>query len=223
MTPTDSLATRIAVLLRRIRGTVGSITVETGPYFYQLASYDMAGQLLIETVSNEFLDEDAKLDPGAQDRLAKLGLSPPDDVSPNWSIRLERATDGQIEDVARAVATALIEVYGVAPFRVAAPLRHLREGRDSSFHLDVRLRDDGAIEFEAQDLGPVTALVSDDGEYEYWRVIDAEHVPDLLELLGAGPGDDVVDLLARDWSGPASFDLEALLRDAPFPVKLTTW
>ena len=34
------------------------------------------------------------------------------------------------------------------------------------------------------------------------------------------PGDDVIELLAKNWSGPASFELEAALDTAPFQVGL---
>ncbi len=37
------------------------------------------------------------------------------------------------------------------------------------------------------------------------------------------PGDDVLDLLARDWTGLRSFDLEAPLRDAPFALRFFSY
>ena len=57
-------------------------------------------------------------------------------------------------------------------------------------------------------------------EYEYWRTIAAEYVPQLVWLLGGEPGEHVIELLARRWSGGRSFDLERVLRDAPFPIRL---
>ncbi len=43
---------------------------------------------------------------------------------------------------------------------------------------------------------------------------------DFTGWLGGQPGDDVIDLLDRDWSGPASFNLERALHDPPFPIQL---
>ena len=43
------------------------------------------------------------------------------------------------------------------------------------------------------------------------------------EVLGGGPGDDVLDLLARDRTGARSWALEARLRDGGIPVGGRTW
>lgn len=109
------------------------------------------------------------------------------------------------------------------PGRRHAQLRHLRDDQGNTFSLDVRLLEDGSVEFAGQDLGPITAPVSADGEYEYWRTVESLYVPHLVALLGGEPDEPVVDLLARDWSGERSFDLEDLLRQAPFPVRLVTY
>ena len=44
-----------------------------------------------------------------------------------------------------------------------------------------------------------------------------EHLQALLGALGAEPGSNVLDVLARAWTGPASHDLEALLRSEAVP------
>lgn len=77
---------------------------------------------------------------------------------------------------------------------------------------------DGSLQLEAQDLGGPAFGLSPDGEYEYWRTIAPEHLPTLIELLGGSPGEDILALLARAWTGERSFDLEAQLRQAPFPI-----
>ena len=86
-----------------------------------------------------------------------------------------------------------------------------------------RVEDDGSLHLDAQDLGLPPGLMSDDGEYEYFRTIAPEDIPALIELLDGRPGEDVLDLLARDWSGDRSFGLEALLTQAPFSVQLVTY
>ena len=102
-------------------------------------------------------------------------------------------------------------------------LRDLR--LDNGLHtvLQASLTADGSLQLAAQDLGGPAYLMNPDGEYEYWRTIAPEHLPDLIELLGGHPGDDVLDLLALDWTDERSFDLEALLREAPFPIRFFSY
>jgi hypothetical protein len=103
----------------------------------------------------------------------------------------------------------------------------LRSEHDGSDHryLDAWLDDAGNVHIDGQDLGPATAMVSDDGEYEWHRTIAARHRPRLVELLGGDPDEDLLDKLERHWSGPRSYDLEALLRanTETIPSQLFTW
>ncbi|MDQ1370919.1 MAG: hypothetical protein QOF20_3272 [Acidimicrobiaceae bacterium] len=96
------------------------------------------------------------------------------------------------------------------------------DGGDRRF-LDAFFDDDGDLRIDGQDLGPATAIVSGDGEYEWGRTIAAADVPRLLEELGGQQGEDVLDLLQRNWSGARSYDLEKLLRETTIPVSLWTW
>lgn len=221
MNPIDLLTAAISVRLRTLRDTGEGASVQVGGYYYQLESFGK-GLLLVETVANEFLPDHLRLDAAAEQHLEELGLRRPEADWPNWALRLEDPTDANLNAAARSVATALVEVYGVASGRRAAQLRNVRDDQGNTFALDVRLLDDESVEFAAQDLGPITAKVSDDGEYEYWRTIAAEHVPQLVWLLGGEPGEHVIELLARHWSGARSFDLEHVLRQAPFPIQLST-
>jgi len=74
------------------------------------------------------------------------------------------------------------------------------------------------LHIDGQDLGPSTAPVSDDGEYEYYQTVAAADIPALLHLLGADASEDIVDVLERHWSGRASYDLEDKLQESGIPV-----
>ena len=102
-------------------------------------------------------------------------------------------------------------------------LRDLRFDNGLHTVLEASLTADGSLQLAAQDLGGPAFLMNPDGEYEYWRTIAPEHLPALIELLGGDPGADVLTLLPRDWTGQRSFDLEALLRDAPFPIRFFSY
>ncbi len=102
-------------------------------------------------------------------------------------------------------------------------LRDLRLDDGLHSFLEASLTADGSLQLEAQDLGGTAYLMNSDGEYEYWRIIAPAHLPALIALLGGEPGDDILELLARDWTGLRSFDLEALLRDAPFPLRFFSY
>lgn len=101
----------------------------------------------------------------------------------------------------------------------------LREEHAGADHRWLGASVDGAgnLHIDGQDLGPSTAMVSSDGEYEWFETIAAADVPRLVGALGGAPGDDVLDLLARDWTGLRSYDFERLLRQSGIPVALFTW
>jgi hypothetical protein len=101
-------------------------------------------------------------------------------------------------------------------------LRAEVDGSNSRF-LSATLDDAGALLIEGQDLGPATAIVSDDGEYEWRRTIRAEHVPALLALLDASVDANVLDVLEHHWTGARSSELERRIREADFPVETWTW
>ena len=69
-------------------------------------------------------------------------------------------------------------------------LRDERSGPDSR-HLSAYLDDDGDLHIDGHDLGPGTAPVSNDGEYEWHEKISADDLPRLLVLLGA-PADALI-------------------------------
>lgn len=81
----------------------------------------------------------------------------------------------------------------------------------------------GDLHIDGQDLGPATAFVSDDGEYEWERTIAAVDVPRLIDLLGGEREVDILDLLEQRYTGDRSYELEKLLRESDVPSRLTTW
>jgi hypothetical protein len=115
---------------------------------------------------------------------------------------------------------------GSGPADPTEPMISLRdEKRADGSHLSLRAYLDtaGRLHIDGQDLGPVTENVSGDGEYEDFRMIAKKDVPRLVELLGGKPGDDILELLARDWTGGKSYELERVLREGPIEVEFGTW
>ena len=106
--------------------------------------------------------------------------------------------------------------------RRTVTLRQERDGRDVRW-LGAYVDGAGALHVDGQDLGPGTAMVSSDGEYEWFMTVAATDVDRLVALLGGQPGDDVLVLLERDWTGSRSYDFERLLRESGIPVNLFTW
>jgi len=101
-------------------------------------------------------------------------------------------------------------------------LRRERDGPDSRY-LWAYLDEQGNLHIDGQDLGPSTAPVSDDGEYEWFKTIRAEDVPKVAMLLGGGTGDEVLDLLEARYTGEGSYELEKRLRESDIKVELGRW
>lgn len=97
-------------------------------------------------------------------------------------------------------------------------LRNEWDGRDRR-RLSAYLDDEGSLHIDRQDLGPGTAIVSADGEYEWFHTVHAEHVPRLVELLGGDAGSDVLDMLEARYCGEGSYALERILRESEIPVQ----
>jgi hypothetical protein len=97
-------------------------------------------------------------------------------------------------------------------------LRNEDTGRDRRF-LDAFLDAEGDLHIDGQDLGPATAPVSPDGEYEWFSTVRSEHVSQLVELLGGDAGADILDLLEKHYTGAGSYELERILRDDDVPVE----
>jgi hypothetical protein len=83
-------------------------------------------------------------------------------------------------------------------------------------HLRARLHPDGTLTVEGHDLGPGTAPVSGDGEYEWVHTYEAAVVPDFLSALGGSTGEDPAVVLAR-YTGAKSHELERIARECGVP------
>lgn len=97
-------------------------------------------------------------------------------------------------------------------------LRQERDGADHR-HLWAYVDDEGNLHIDGQDLGPGTAPVSDDGEYEWFKTIKAKDVPKVVALLGGDAGDDVLELLEARYTGAGSYELEKRLRDSDIEIE----
>ena len=101
-------------------------------------------------------------------------------------------------------------------------LREERTGPNQRF-LCAYVDADGALHIDGQDLGPATAPPSHDGEYEWFDTIQPEHLPRLIELLGGEPGADILDLLAKRYTGAGVAAFERILRKSGIPVERFVW
>ena len=101
-------------------------------------------------------------------------------------------------------------------------LRDEVDGPDSR-HLWAHLDQEGNLHIDGQDLGPKTAIVSSDGEYEWFETIKKTDVPKLIGLLGGKPDDDILDVLEENWTGQRAADLEALLRKGDVELERFVW
>jgi len=101
----------------------------------------------------------------------------------------------------------------------------LRDEHDGDDHrnLVVYLDELGQLHIDGQDLGPGTAPVSDDGEYEWFQTIAAADIPRLCQLLGGYAGETILAILTRKYTGDRSYELERLLRDSDIPVNRRVW
>jgi len=94
---------------------------------------------------------------------------------------------------------------------------------DDIRRLEAYLDDEGNLRLDGHDLGPGTAMVSDDGEYEWFETIAAADLPRLVELLGGTPGEDILDLLTRRYTGAAAGEFTRILYNSRIPIKRMTW
>lgn len=98
-------------------------------------------------------------------------------------------------------------------------LREERHGPDERY-LWAFVDKDG-LHIDGQDLGPGTAIIGSDGEYEWSRVFAPDDIPKVIELLDGERGEDVLSVLQR-WVGRAD-ELEDRIGDSDIPHELFTY
>ena len=69
----------------------------------------------------------------------------------------------------------------------------------------------------------MTRTISSDGEYEYFYTVAAKDVPSLIVALGGRPGADVIDLLAQNYCGDASYQLEREIESSGVEYRFTNF
>jgi hypothetical protein len=80
--------------------------------------------------------------------------------------------------------------------------------------------DELGLHIDGQDLGPATSTVSDDGEYEWFTTYAPADGPRVVALLDGQPGEDILDLLQRDWTQTLrSYELERRLHESGIPFE----
>lgn len=101
----------------------------------------------------------------------------------------------------------------------------LREEHNGSDWRTLRacLRENGTLVIQGQDLGPATAPISSDGEYEWTYTFDPDSIPALCAALGGTEDDDILDLLERRFTGAGSYDLEQIMRDTRTAIPRGFW
>ena len=100
-------------------------------------------------------------------------------------------------------------------------LQNERRDDGSSLSMSAETRDDGTLEISGHDLGPVAAAF--DGEYEWWYVVEPGNVAALSAALGGEPGEHIIALLQRRYSGAGSYDLGDALRRSGVPYRFHSW
>ncbi len=93
----------------------------------------------------------------------------------------------------------------------------------NSWHVGASLDGMGNLVIDGHDLGPATAVVSSDGEYEWSVTVPAASLKRAVAVLGGRDGESILDLLARDYAGNASYGIRRKLAAAGIPVELFTW
>ena len=97
-------------------------------------------------------------------------------------------------------------------------IREEHDGPDSRY-LTAYLEPNGDLRVEGQDLGPGTAIVSSDGEYEWGYVVDRSHLPALVSALEGVEGQDLLILIRDKWTGARAGEFEKRVRESGIALK----
>lgn len=82
-------------------------------------------------------------------------------------------------------------------------LQHRQNG-SVWLNLECYVDDHGDFSIVGHDIGS-------DSEYEWVRIVRARHIPQLLEALGAAPGENLMDIIRRDYLPVEGLGLERLI------------
>lgn len=121
------------------------------------------------------------------------------------------------------VSESEVKIVRAEPLEPTITLRDETRADGSHLALWAYLDTAGQLHIDGQDLGPVTSTVSGDGEYEYFKIVAGQDIPRLVALLGGRPGEEILDLLKKEWSGEKAYALEDLLREGDVPVVLAVY
>ena len=101
-------------------------------------------------------------------------------------------------------------------------LRDEHDGADSR-HLSAHLTAAGDLVLDGQDLGPATATLTGEDEYEWITTVRSAYLPALVALLDTDPGVSLLDVLEARYTGTAAAELEGILSTGTVPVERSTY
>jgi hypothetical protein len=92
------------------------------------------------------------------------------------------------------------------------------KGPGGTRHLEARLRPDGGLVVEGQDIGAAVDRIFGGREYEWTWTVEPGDVPAAVAVLGGRPGDDPLAVVAAWFAANGGRDPGSALRDAAVPV-----
>lgn len=127
--PHDILANRLFHEFERFSGTSRPQVHDLPTGFWQhVSDHDSpssSSNLMVEIGGTTTRADGRDLDAVEQATLRSLGFHEPDDDSPNWYRYVDEVTEDDLREAARATASALLTVLGVAPSQLGiAALRY---------------------------------------------------------------------------------------------------
>lgn len=97
-----------------------------------------------------------------------------------------------------------------------------RMNGDVHLHLWAGVDDDGNFSISGFDVGPSDEW-GDPSEYEWDTTVRCGNVAALVELLGGVLGQDVLEIIQRDWVPQEGDGLERLIRESGIPCETLIW
>ncbi|MCJ7578904.1 MAG: hypothetical protein MUP98_00035 [Candidatus Aminicenantes bacterium] len=99
------------------------------------------------------------------------------------------------------------------------------EDAEGTRYLEARVKGDGALIIEGQDLGNGVRKIFGEGigEYEWSYIIKKENIPLVIKALGGQEGDDILELITDRCTGEDAQDLEDVIRSNKIPHEFLNW